>query len=157
VYGKGKDGDLERHLKEVAEYTEKYPKSHRAWFLLGYLQMTSGEKPIRAKAPLAFRRALDIEPDDPIAWRYLELLTEPNQSWVPEFPEPKELPKIEEPQAAAQNAATVKVVIRPLLPVAAPAEAPLSPIMPVTRPTVRQGGSLKPLMPVSSAAAEAKK
>ena len=88
VYGNDKEGDLERHLTEVAEYTEKYPKSHRAWFLLGYLQMTSGEKPIRAKAPLAFRRALDIEPDDPIAWRYLELLTEPNQSWVPEFPEP---------------------------------------------------------------------
>jgi tetratricopeptide (TPR) repeat protein len=70
----GQEGHLERHLAEVTEFAELYPRDRRAWFLLGYLRMTSGIEEERDQAAAAFRRAADLDPDDRQSLRYLELL-----------------------------------------------------------------------------------
>jgi predicted TPR repeat methyltransferase len=65
-------GDLEKHLKEVTRFAEVNPRAPEAWFLLGYLRMTSGIAEEKKAAADAFRRVLDLSPDDDLARRYLE-------------------------------------------------------------------------------------
>jgi len=71
----GVKGDFEKHLDEAALFAESNPRAPEAWFLLGYLEMTSGEAEAKKVAEEAFRHALDLDPDDALSRRYLENLT----------------------------------------------------------------------------------
>jgi tetratricopeptide (TPR) repeat protein len=73
----GVKGDFEKHLDEGALFAESNPRAPEAWFLLGYLQMTSGDAKARKAAEASFRHALMLNPDDGVAQRYLRNLTTP--------------------------------------------------------------------------------
>jgi len=58
-------------LKAAAKYAQEHPERGDAWFLLGYLRLTSGIKSERERAETAFSHAVSIDPRDEVSLRYL--------------------------------------------------------------------------------------
>jgi cytochrome c-type biogenesis protein CcmH/NrfG len=67
----GLTGDHKKHLEAAAKHARELPANANAWFLLGYLRMTSGIKTERDRAARAFERVLSIDPDDEVTLRFL--------------------------------------------------------------------------------------
>ena len=72
----GEKGHLEKHLAEVEEAASRHGAGADAWLLLGYLRLTSGMPAEMEKAGQAFREVLSRAPEDALARRFLERLTD---------------------------------------------------------------------------------
>ena len=72
VYGVA--DDHAKHLKSAEDHARETPENANAWFLLGYLRMTSGLKQERDLASRAFHCALSLDPDDDLSLRFLRRL-----------------------------------------------------------------------------------
>jgi tetratricopeptide (TPR) repeat protein len=74
IYGAKDEKGFEKHFGEVKLFAQQNPRAPDAWFLYGYLLLTSGDERRRGAAEEAFRLALRLDPDDALSRRYIDLL-----------------------------------------------------------------------------------